>query len=48
VKQQLSALDTFNTQQQAVMTLMNLQLTGFSEKSIEFSLQRMTSVLSEG
>jgi len=35
VKQQLSALDTFNTQkQQAIMTLMNLQLAGFSEKQI--------------
>jgi len=35
LKEQLSALDTFNTQkQQAIMTLMNLQLAGFSEKQI--------------
>ena len=34
VKQQLSVLDIFNTQRQAaIMTLMNLQLAGFSEKA---------------
>ena len=34
-EERIAALDAFNTQkQQAVMTLMNLQLAGFSEKSI--------------
>jgi len=35
LKEQLSVLDTFNTQKQhAIMTLMNLQLAGLSEKDI--------------